>query len=281
MAAVTLMALHAYLHGVASLTGQRAPSLLARIIAVGPGRWYLQSHCDHAPWTICAYAKRLPESGDIVINFLWEPGSIWTSANREVKQRLVAQEGEVVAAAVRAYPYRQFRASVRNVLEQLSSYGLQNYYPNAYIETELDRALSDNRPLYLRSRQAKRELHEKLFASAQKLVVLGSLGLIGLLHAFRWRKARRLRDLTAVIVCGLIGNAAICGALSHVEDRYQSRVIWLLPLLACALILPLFERPERAPRLRAHADHQHRLAFASAGPSASGASIAARCGAAS
>jgi hypothetical protein len=282
MAAVTLMALHAYLHGSASLTGQRAPFLLARVIADGPGRWYLQSHCDHAPWAICAYAKHLPESGDIVTNFLWEPGSIWTSANRELKQRLVAQEGAVVMAAVRAYPYRQLRASGRNFLEQLDSYGLRNYYPNAYIEKELDKALPDNKPLYLRSRQAGRDLQEKLFASAQKLVVWGALGLIGLLNAFRWRKeARRLGGLTAVIVCGLLGNAAICGVLSNVEDRYQSRVIWLLPLLACVLCLALFERPGRAPHVPPHVDPEHRLSSASAGPSASGASIAARRGAAS
>ena len=39
-----------------------------------------------------------------------------------------------------------------------------------------------------------------------------------------------------LVLAALILNAAICGALSGVHPRYQSRVVWLLPLLAAGLL---------------------------------------------
>jgi hypothetical protein len=53
LAAVAHLALHAYLYGQPSLTGQRAPFLTARLVADGPGRWYLQQHCDGQPFALC------------------------------------------------------------------------------------------------------------------------------------------------------------------------------------------------------------------------------------
>ena len=47
----------------------------------------------------------------------------------------------------------------------------------------------------------------------------------------------------AIFVIILVaGNAFTLGALSGPADRYQSRVIWLVPLLACCFVL--------APRLQ-------------------------------
>ena len=46
LAAGAHMALHAYLYGKPSLTGERPPFVLARVIVDGPGRWYLQQRCQ-------------------------------------------------------------------------------------------------------------------------------------------------------------------------------------------------------------------------------------------
>jgi len=35
-----------------------------------------------------------------------------------------------------------------------------------------------------------------------------------------------------LVVLGVLTNALVCGALSTPYDRYQARVVWLLPLLA-------------------------------------------------
>jgi hypothetical protein len=43
----------------------------------------------------------------------------------------------------------------------------------------------------------------------------------------------------------LIGNAVICGALSNPHDRYQSRLMWLVPF---ALVLIVGDWPISALR---------------------------------
>ena len=41
----------------------------------------------------------------------------------------------------------------------------------------------------------------------------------------------------AGLAAALAGNAALCGALSGVYDRYQARIVWLVPLCGLAALL--------------------------------------------
>jgi len=58
---------------------------------------------------------------------------------------------------------------------------------------------------------------------------------------FRSRPSR-LIGLAIVIVSTVVANALVTGTLSMVEDRLQSRVVWLIPLLAIILVLDWFEQ---------------------------------------
>jgi hypothetical protein len=51
------------------------------------------------------------------------------------------------------------------------------------------------------------------------------------------RRPARLIGLSAVVIFVVIANAFVTGVFSNVEVRYQSRVIWLMPLLAILLAL--------------------------------------------
>jgi len=44
-----------------------------------------------------------------------------------------------------------------------------------------------------------------------------------------------------VAVIGLLANAAVCGILSGVTDRYQGRVAWILPTLAFIIFARLWD----------------------------------------
>jgi hypothetical protein len=53
-----------------------------------------------------------------------------------------------------------------------------------------------------------------------------------------WRRRHsRLIGLSAVVVFVTLANALVTGVLSNVEARYESRVIWLVPLLAVLFVL--------------------------------------------
>jgi hypothetical protein len=49
-----------------------------------------------------------------------------------------------------------------------------------------------------------------------------------------------------VVLATVIANAVVTGVLSVVDDRYQCRVIWLLPLLAGIFFLDWLQQREIA-----------------------------------
>ena len=85
LAAVAHLALHDFLYGKPSLNGKRLPFLMARVIADGPGEWYLEHHCGQVKLTICDYVDELPMDTD---DFLWAADGIWQRASEQTKARL-------------------------------------------------------------------------------------------------------------------------------------------------------------------------------------------------
>ena len=57
-------------------------------------------------------------------------------------------------------------------------------------------------------------------------------------------------DATAGLSGALVGNAALCGALSRVSDRYQARIVSLIPLFAILVSL----KPQTPSRLNMRRD---------------------------
>jgi hypothetical protein len=234
------MALHGYLYGEPSLNGNRMPYLTARIVADGPGRWYLQQHCGELKWAICAWAGSLPDTDD---NFLWADGGVWQSASSDAQQRMLREEMPLVLATVRAYPRAQMLVSFANFREELSNFGLQDFGPNAWMESEIDTALPGTRARTMRTRQAQSRLPCEFFSLVQQWVVMASaLAIVAVLPLlWIWRRWRLL-GLTAIIVPVVIANAFVTAVLSEVDSRYQSRVIWLIPLVAGLIVLDLLHR---------------------------------------
>lgn len=235
LAAAAHLMLHAYLYGKPSLNGERPPFLMARVIADGPGRWYLEQHCGEVKLVICTHVHNLPDNSD---DFLWVAGGIWRSADRAEQNRLRQEEMPFVLATLRAYPLQQFNKSAGNFWLQLMTFGLEDIGPNDWVLEVFDRILPGGRPRYLQSRQARNALPFEFFTSVQNWTIITSLVIIVAFTPRLWRRRLpRLLGLSVVIVFVVIANGLVTGVLSMVEDRFQSRVIWLLTLLAGVFML--------------------------------------------
>jgi hypothetical protein len=236
LAAVSQIALHAYLYGEPSLNGDRPPYLMARVIADGPGRWYLQQHCGQpgVNFALCDYVQKLSADSD---DFIWGPNGVWQSVPVETGERLQKEEIPFVLATLRVYPRAQLSKSAHNFWQQLTTISFE---PDASDWTlkEFDTVLPGQRSAYLRSRQSQNNLAFDFQTPVQNWTVIISLAVIAAfaLRQFR-RPTARLAGLALVISSMVLANAFVTGALSTVEDRYQSRVVWLLPLLALILLL--------------------------------------------
>jgi hypothetical protein len=246
VAAGAHLALHAYLYGEPSLTGKRAPFLMARVLVDGPGRWYLQQHCRDTKLVICDHFNEIHNDDD----FLWKLDGIWQTASPATKQELRREEIPLVLATLRAYPREELSISAAHFWEQLITFGLWDYGPNAWVEEMFEKVLPGARLRYLRTRQARRALPDDFSSSAQEWTVIASLVVMGAFGPFVLRRRHvRLIGLSSVVIFVIIANAFVTGVFSNVEDRYQSRVVWLLPLLAILFALEwLDHRQPRQPQ---------------------------------
>lgn len=240
LAAAAQLALNDYLYGEPSLNGDRPPFLMARVIADGPGRWYLEKHCPEVKFAICDHVHDLPSDPNV---FLWGANGIWQSSDDDYAERLKQEEMPFVIATLRAYPRQQLTKSVVAFWQQLAVFGLYDLDASNVVLDEYDNVFPGGRPHYLQSRQAQNTLPLEFFTSVGNWAILVSIVMICAFAVLLWRKrSARLAGLSVVIVSTVVANALVTGPLSMVEDRFQSRIIWLLSFLAGLFMMVWLDR---------------------------------------
>jgi len=225
--------------GKVTLTGPRLPYLLARVIADGPGRQYLEESCDHLDFAVCAFVDSLPTT---VPGFLFGDDGPMKRATPEQAQRMRDEELAVVKGALMAHPWAQLKASGGNVARQLLRFGLQDFATShRYVERRVPEIAPSPVDGYAHSRQLARRFHWKLADRVHGAVVAGSVVFCVLLISLKRlsgrlppRQRETLVALAITVGIGVAANAVIAGTLAGAYHRYGARVVWLLPLV-CAL----------------------------------------------
>jgi hypothetical protein len=215
------------------------PFLMARVLEDGPGRAYLAASCKEKGWAICAYRDRpLTDANRI----LWDPDpatGVFFPADYETRRRMNAEEKAFVLGSTLQSPGAQTAAALRNGLAQLA---LVRPTPELAATRQiwresLLREVLPNAP-YLAAR-AYRGTFPLAFFDATSLIALAAA-----LAFLAWRLTRadmRRREgeaerlflcLALALLATVAANALVCGAASGPSPRYQTRLIWLIPLLA-------------------------------------------------
>lgn len=230
LAILLLVAVNLVAFGQASLTPPGPPFLLARAWGDGPARTLLFERCPDAGWAICKEIHRLNPTAQ---EFLWGSTDSYWAMDHATRTQVRAEEGEVLKATVLAMPLEQATAAALNFLEQARRFGLKDLVigRGAVVTPE------DYTFLYLPEAPAARHGLEPF----ERLALAGALtALAAILWLARPGRRRALRShargLLVVIALGILLNAAICGILSGPHDRYQARIVWLVPLFGFALL---------------------------------------------
>jgi hypothetical protein len=229
---------------------KRPPLLMARVIADGPGRLYLDSMCPKTDtFLLCDYRNRSFETAD---DFLWGPTGVFQALPIDQRLMLVEEEPRFVTAVAMHYPLGVLKAAVSNAVEQFAL-----LWPNE--------AWADPGALFSESAWTGADFFEvapflhlcvanlgscvpalprALIASSVVITVLLSFGVIGAHFVAARRNTTATRESHAyqraivfalLILVGLVANAVICGALSGPHTRYQTRVVWLAVVAAGVL----------------------------------------------
>jgi hypothetical protein len=233
---------------------QNPPFLLARVIMDGPGRAYLREQCNRIAYISCELANAQLTGTE---SFMWAlDGTVpfsprWDPDQRE---RFYAEQREIVLAAIRRDPFRQLAASVRNAAKQLTSFTLSNEMNAALVNVlhegvrraSVTASITPNvEPCSISGGElCNRFLSKRAWMLVHRwhYVVVAAAGLLlafrlvpALLFLPRWRTLhpeQAFAFFTALLVCA---NAVICGVLSGPYDRYQARIVWLVPLAALVI----------------------------------------------
>jgi hypothetical protein len=240
LAVAALISVNLIAFGRASLSPFGNVFLLTRVIYDGPGADVLRRDCPASGWRLCAFIDRLPAIAD---DFLWrEDGPVVQAGGA----RLVAREADaIIVAALRAEPGRELLAFTQNTAWQLATFatgdGLRPWPATVTPRIERDFPRFEA-ATFAASRQNSgalavpswlQTLH---FAAA----LAGVAGCVALLLTAPRGASLRVRGhgqhpavgFAAAALLALLANAAITGGLSGPHDRYQSRVMWLPPLVA-------------------------------------------------
>ncbi|HEX4740292.1 MAG TPA: hypothetical protein VH353_03090 [Caulobacteraceae bacterium] len=241
----------------------RPPFLTARVLADGPGRVFLRSACAHgSPYVLCRF-KDLPltDANDILWGVSRAKG-VFEPADYATRLALVHEESRFVADAFAAHPL----AITRDLLVD----GVHELVVVTVVDTlgYFDRTLIAHGPrfappfgpirfcvrrpsyCYPTALQVGWDtvLNISMALSAAYLVARLLLSRMTVRLVFhRAPLSPRLAVAVTAVLVLLAANALLCGALSGVYPRYQTRIEWLAPLFA---VLAWLENARRPVRLR-------------------------------
>jgi hypothetical protein len=230
LAVLALVSVNILAFGRVSLSPFGNMFLLTRVIYDGPGLDVLRRDCPAARWRLCPFVDRLPAAAD---DFLWRDDGPVVQAGGA---KLVSREADaIIGAALRAEPGGELLAFTRNAERQLTEFatgdGLQPWPATVTPWIQREFPLFEAR-MYTASRQAAGELYIPSWMQALHMTValLGIAGCCVLLP--RAERRQPVVGFAAAVLLALAANAAITGGLSGPHDRYQSRIMWLPPLVA-------------------------------------------------
>jgi len=211
--------------GEPSLAPKRYPIQLARSVADGPGAWYLRDHCATERYAICEiYGPNPPRN---VRDFLWSENGVRYRATPKQMERIRAEESAIVRRAAMEYPVEQLSRAASNIFLQFFDFGTDDLLFGETMAGDLDD------PTLVK-------VHADipmLKIISEVLIYLSFVASFVVLFVLRRQLGRGEVAAICVAMVGLLANAAVCGILSAVTDRYQGRVAWILPALAIIIWL--------------------------------------------
>ena len=218
----------------------RLPHSMAHLVWMGPGTAFLRQNCPQARYVACDYVANFPTHWDDFL-FSDEPskGAFWL-ADAQAKRRMSEEQAAFVLDVLRFDPVGVARGLGAAVLEQLASFRVDigHLVPGDLENLFAGRVPPDVLADLSRSRAARGDDFDDGLTGATYAAVAGSLVLLA------WRRRSSapagppgFSAFALVVVMGVLANALICAVFAAPLDRFQSRVIWLVPFLGAAVLL--------------------------------------------
>lgn len=221
----------------------RPPVLTARLIADGPGYRYLLASCPASGFEVCHFRDRLPVGAD---PFVWDNNpktGIFAVAPPQTRRAISDEQVRFAWAVFRASPFATLTDFARDAAVQITRIGYSEFNYDSggheFFSAHLPRPYYD---AMTRTRAWTGSIPASfLTVVADASTVLALIAIAYLLYV----SGRSQIILGAFLCTGVIVNGAVC-ALSALQDRYETRVVWLIPF--AAMLLYFKPAPTDAPQ---------------------------------
>ena len=242
------------------------PFITARVLADGPGEAYMRQVCAQAaqggvqPYILCKFqanvghSTRVKVSGELISNLiLWSDKKtlgVFNLASRPQRVGLESEEMRFVVGTVKFDPLGTLGSALWDWGQELVAYQVDDPLrnPSAYLRghywpTTMLPKLIPNFQACRPPGDCRPPFNDMVLADWHGVVLVVSLLLLVWRMSLKdvrqalWRRGlktgkepARIGATVLLLVGVLVLNAAVCGILSGPFARYQSRLIWLLPI---------------------------------------------------
>lgn len=222
----------------------RPPFLTARLIDEGPGLHLLNDRCPEIGFEACRFLDRMPRDSDTFLWSLDRTEGVFSAETHTVQRRLAEQDFAFALATLRHDPLGVIRTSVKAGARQILLTDFNIF--NAPVKIAQNGNLAENLPpAYADEVRASRYSSGSMpvaFLSLTNLLSVLAATIFLAVSVLRQARAGETSNYKAAIAAGLFlvavaANAGVTGALSKPHDRYNVRVVWVLPLAALALLV--------------------------------------------
>lgn len=206
------------------------------------GPWFEQ-HCGKdAPEPLCRLRGSIPHDSQVL---LWggNASPFYARINERIGEAAswpwVDDLQQAAIGSIVDQPVEFAKISLAGTADQFIHFtALDDECPSECSLRELGNVHASLRNALDNSRQLRGEIPRKLIRIVTSAISILSLITLPLLLILAVRlKDSRIVSLLLAVAAALIVNAFLTGALSDVHDRYQSRLIWIVPLVIAAVLL--------------------------------------------
>ncbi len=214
--------------------------LFARLTEDGLTKPWMRDNCGKAaPRELCDSRAAISDDSQVL---LWRNDSpyahwLWYPPSDKIRWTWVDRLAVVNTGAIAARPTAFAANSLRGGFRQFTTFqAVDDLCPQSCggDKSGPAAALNHYRPAAEAPLRASRQVTGTMpVALVRAITSPAAIGSLLLLPILLWcagkRKDRLALSLLTAITAALIVNAMVAGAFSDVHDRYQSRIIWLLP----------------------------------------------------
>ena len=238
------------LTGKAKLSKASNVFIVARMIETGVVKDFLNENCNNDTYIFCNKIDQLPSSS---VGFIWNDDSPlfdeecrsvnWTYCWEEKNEEL----GKLSLDIIKNPKYRNKLISRYSIdfFQQLIDFDIGVLTPQTKNSTSyrlIDEKIHNDLYSYTQSKQYGKVLKFKILSIIQYITVILSLLIVVILLLIKRNKT--LIQYLSLILFGIIGNALTVTVLSTILDRYQSRIIWLIPFVCFLIVISYFNSNE-------------------------------------